>query len=226
LPGSKSALGRALAARLGVSHLDGDQLHSPDSVAKMSAGIRSTTTAGGPAGRIALEDARRDANRRVLLCAPSLLPRRTTRAAGDVRFLHLVASRAEIEGRLTARRDHFTRIEMIDSQFATLEPPDQDEVDVATLPAAAGTAELVDAAERALRSLEGFKMSGSCCGAVVFVDQSAESVAAFDLCAARLWVGACRVGREQRESAVGSLAVVVGGVDAEDRLEVAAAEDQ
>jgi hypothetical protein len=37
---------------------------------------------------------------------------------------------------------------------------------------------------------------------VVFVDQSAELVAAFDLFAARPLVRVCRVGREQRESAV------------------------
>jgi hypothetical protein len=32
---------------------------------------------------------------------------------------------------------------------------------------------------------EGFQNAGSCCGAVVFVDQAAESVAAFDLFAGR-----------------------------------------
>src|SRR5437763_15798982 len=76
------------------------------------------------------------------------------------------------------------------------------------------------------RRREGFQNAGSCCGAVVFVEQSAESVAAFDLSAARLWLRACRVGREQRESAVWALAVVVGGVDAEHCLEVAAADYQ
>jgi hypothetical protein len=64
---------------------------------------------------------------------------------------------------------------------------------------------------------EGFQNRGSCCGAVVFVDQSAEPVAALDVSAARLRVRACRVGREQRESSVRALAVVVGGVDAEHR---------
>jgi hypothetical protein len=61
---------------------------------------------------------------------------------------------------------------------------------------------------------EGFQNAGSYCGAVVFVDQSAESVAAFDFSAARRPVRVCRVGQEQRESAVRALAVVVGGVDA------------
>jgi len=60
---------------------------------------------------------------------------------------------------------------------------------------------------------EGFQNVGSCC-AVVFVDQSAEPVAAVDLFATRWSVCVLRVGREQRESAVRALAVVVGGVDA------------
>jgi AcrR family transcriptional regulator len=64
------------------------------------------------------------------------------------------------------------------------------------------------------RHREGFQNVGSCCGAVVFVDESAESVAAFDLFAARPWVRVCRLGRVQRECAVGALLVVVGGVDA------------
>jgi hypothetical protein len=63
------------------------------------------------------------------------------------------------------------------------------------------------------REGEGFQNFGSC-GAVVFVDQCAETVAAPDLNAAR-WRGrACRFGREQREAAVRPLAVVVGGVGA------------
>jgi hypothetical protein len=61
---------------------------------------------------------------------------------------------------------------------------------------------------------EGFQNGGSCCGAVVFVDQSAELVAALDLAAGRWARRTCRVGREQRECAVRALAVVMGGVDA------------
>jgi hypothetical protein len=61
---------------------------------------------------------------------------------------------------------------------------------------------------------EGLQNAGSCGGVVVFVDQSAESVAALDLSAARRRIGGCRIGREQRESAVRALAVVVTGVRA------------
>jgi catechol 2,3-dioxygenase-like lactoylglutathione lyase family enzyme len=77
----------------------------------------------------------------------------------------------------------------------------------------------VDRAKR-FYEVKGFKTpvraaARSRCGAVVFVDQSAESVAALDLSAARWRISVCRVGREQRESAVGALAVVMDGVNAE-----------
>jgi hypothetical protein len=48
---------------------------------------------------------------------------------------------------------------------------------------------------------EGFQNGGSCCGAVVFVDQSAESVAALDFSGFWPCVGVRRVGCEQREYA-------------------------
>jgi hypothetical protein len=60
----------------------------------------------------------------------------------------------------------------------------------------------------------------------VLVDKSAELVAARDL-AGGSWTGRVgRFGRQERESAVWTLAVVMGGVGAEHVLEVAAAEDQ
>jgi hypothetical protein len=57
------------------------------------------------------------------------------------------------------------------------------------------------------------------------VDESAELVAALDL-AGGSWTGRVGgIGRQERESAVWTLAVVMGGVGAEHVLEVAAAED-
>jgi hypothetical protein len=62
----------------------------------------------------------------------------------------------------------------------------------------------------------------SCCGAVIFVDESAEPIAASDLSVAGGRVRVCRVGRKPRESAVRARAIVVGGVAEEHCLEVAA----
>ena len=63
-------------------------------------------------------------------------------------------------------------------------------------------------------------------GSVVFVDESAESVAALDLVTGRSCGCGCRFGRKERESAVGALAVVMRYVEAKHSFEVAAAEDQ
>jgi hypothetical protein len=61
---------------------------------------------------------------------------------------------------------------------------------------------------------------------VVFVDESAESVAALNLAGGRRTGGSGWNGREQGESSVWALAVVVRRVAAEHVLEVTAAEDQ
>ena len=64
-------------------------------------------------------------------------------------------------------------------------------------------------------SLRGFKMPvGSCCGSVVLVDGAAEAVAALDLVLVRGSAFVGWLGWQERESAVGTLAVVVPGVDA------------
>jgi hypothetical protein len=57
------------------------------------------------------------------------------------------------------------------------------------------------------------------------MDEAAESVATFDLAGGRS-SGVGRFGRQERESAVRALAVVMRRVDAEHPLEVAAAQDQ
>ena len=48
-------------------------------------------------------------------------------AKSDVVFLHLSGSRAVIERRMSAREGHFMPVQLLDSQFATLEPLQVDE---------------------------------------------------------------------------------------------------
>jgi hypothetical protein len=73
---------------------------------------------------------------------------------------------------------------------------------------------------------EGFQNAGSRGGAVIFVDESAESVSALN-CPDSRWVGCVgRFGCEQGESSMRALAVVMDRVAAEYVLEVAAADDQ
>ena len=122
----KSTVGAAFAAAIGGRFVDGDDLHPPENVAKMSAGVPLTDADRWPwltqvgaaltgnvvVGCSALKRAYRDRIRAV---------------AGPVRFLHLAGSREVIAARMAARPGHFMPLELLDSQFAALEPLAADE---------------------------------------------------------------------------------------------------
>lgn len=122
----KSAVGEALAVRLGIPFVDGDSLHSPASIAKMAAGeplndddrwpwleaIGALLLGAGSHGGLvvacsALKLAYRDAIRAV---------------APQVFFVHLVGSDELLAERIGARAGHFMSAAMLNSQLATLEP--------------------------------------------------------------------------------------------------------
>ena len=126
----KSTVGAALAARLGVVYLDGDDLHPAANIAKMSAGQPLTDDDRWPwLDRVGARLA--DAEGTVLIgCSALKRAYRqaiATRAGRRVRFIHLAGSRAVIEARMGARQGHFMPVALIDSQFATLQPPGPDE---------------------------------------------------------------------------------------------------
>lgn len=126
----KSAVGAALAARLGAVYLDGDDLHPPENIAKMSRGEPLSDADRWPwltlVGRkLADPDG-------ILILGCSALRRRyrdhiRKEAGVPVIFVHLAGSRALIAARMAARAGHFMPTSLIDSQFAALEPPDPDE---------------------------------------------------------------------------------------------------
>lgn len=127
----KSSVGAALAARLRLPYADGDDLHPAANIAKMSAGQPLTDADRWP-WLSAVGAALRD---RPGLIGCSALRRAyrdhiTAEAGGPVAFLHLSGSRAVIETRMRARTGHFMPPSLLDSQFATLEPPGSDEIAV------------------------------------------------------------------------------------------------
>lgn len=146
-------LGQELGARLGVPFVEGDSFHPSENVEKMAAGAPLNDEDRWP-WLSALRMAMRDEPQLVVTCsALRRVYRDALRAAGDVRFLHLAVPREEITRRLAARQHHYMHVDMVASQFATLEPPGADETDVATVPATDGPAELLAAAELALTTL-------------------------------------------------------------------------
>lgn len=129
----KSTVGRALAERLGYPFLDADEFHPPENVAKMASGTPLTD-----ADRTPWLDA---LNRRlggmpdaVLACSALKASYRERLAQGlaDCRFVHLRGSIDVIRKRLAVRQHRYMPASLLESQFATLEPPrDAIEVDIA-----------------------------------------------------------------------------------------------
>ena len=125
----KSSVGAALSGALGIPYRDGDDLHPPANVAKMRAGEALTDADRWPwLDRVAGELARLAP---VIVGCSAL--RRSYRdriragAGGPVCFVHLAGSREVISARMAARSGHFMPTSLLDSQFATLEPPGPDE---------------------------------------------------------------------------------------------------
>src|SRR5687768_4384942 len=129
----KSLIGAALARELGVEFVEGDDLHPPENVKRMAAGIPLTDEdRHGWLIAIAarLRDARRAGVGLVVSCsALKRSYRDLLRSVGDadVRFVHLAGSRALIEERMAKRRGHFMPPSLLDSQLSTLEEPSPDE---------------------------------------------------------------------------------------------------
>jgi gluconokinase len=123
----KTTVGELLAARLGIPLLDADELHSPEAIARMRAGIALTDDHRRPwLARVAAAiDARRPL---VVGCsALSREARARLRAVGDIRLFLLDVPRATLERRLLARRGHFFGPALLDSQLDTLERPSPEE---------------------------------------------------------------------------------------------------
>jgi gluconokinase len=120
----KTTIGERLAQRLGWRFIEGDDYHPSENVAKMAAGIP-------------LEDADRwpwldTLNRRihgehnaVVTCSALKESYRQRLLAGiaDARIVYLHAPKAVIAARVAARKHRYMPASLLDSQFATLEPP-------------------------------------------------------------------------------------------------------
>ena len=124
----KSAVGAALALELGVPYSDGDDLHPAANIAKMSGGQALTDADRWP--WLALVGQALAHGPMIIGCSALRRSYRafiTQTAAAPVVFVHLQGSRAVIEARMCARQGHFMPPALLDSQFATLEPPGLDE---------------------------------------------------------------------------------------------------
>ena len=132
----KSLIGAALARALGIDFVEGDEYHSAENVERMSRGVPLTDDDRARWLRSLAARIRgaKDAGTGLVMSCSALKRsyRDILRAeAGELRFVFLEGQRALIAERLVGRRGHFMSTSLLESQFATLEPPrDAIEVDI------------------------------------------------------------------------------------------------
>jgi gluconokinase len=125
----KTSVGVALAEKLGTAFTEGDKLHPPANIAKMSSGIALTDEDRWPWLALVGNALKGDSGCVVSCSALKKVYRQhiTVAAGRPVFFVFLDGSPALLEKRIAARKDHFMPPSLLQSQIATLEPPGTDE---------------------------------------------------------------------------------------------------
>ncbi len=124
----KSTLGYALAQQLAWDFLDADDFHPAENIAKMAAGIPLNDSDRTPwlgALNERLLSTLKAGSHPVLACSALKAKYRAELLAGmeNIAVIHLKGSYDLISSRLSMRAGHFMKSEMLQSQFSTLEEP-------------------------------------------------------------------------------------------------------
>ncbi|MET8154541.1 gluconokinase [Actinoplanes sp. NPDC049668] len=125
----KSTIGELLARRLGLEYAEADVFHPPANVAKMADG-RPLDDEDRLPWLAAIGDHLRARAGTGVVVSCSALKRgyrdRLRAAAPRAWFVHLVLDEATAAGRVAARPGHFMPASLVASQFAALEPLDNE----------------------------------------------------------------------------------------------------
>ncbi|MGI9283082.1 MAG: gluconokinase [Endozoicomonas sp.] len=156
----KSTVGEALSHQMGAKFIDGDDLHPRYNIEKMAGGsplndedrqpwlerIRDVAYSVEAKNEVA-----------VVVCSALKLKYRDTIREGnnEVYFLHMDGSYDLILERMKARKGHFMRETMLQSQFSTLEAPEQNETGVVRIDIAGSFDQVVSSCSRAVSDLCG-----------------------------------------------------------------------
>ncbi|WP_062270331.1 gluconokinase [Endozoicomonas arenosclerae] len=156
----KSTVGEALSHEMGAKFIDGDDLHPRSNIEKMSGGsplndedrqpwlerIRDVAYSVEVKNEVA-----------VVVCSALKLKYRDTIREGNnqVYFLHMDGSYDLILERMKARKGHFMRETMLQSQFSTLEEPEENEPGVVRIDISNSIDQVVAACSQAVSDLSG-----------------------------------------------------------------------
>ncbi len=128
----KTTIASLLARRLNWPFEDGDDFHSSANIAKMRAGHALDDADRAPwlaaiAARI--DEVRARGEHAVIACSALRRSYRDVLIGDrrDVRLVHLEGTAATLRARLEGREGHFMPASLLDTQCATLEPPEADE---------------------------------------------------------------------------------------------------
>jgi gluconokinase len=124
----KSSVGRTLARSLGWDFYDADDFHPPENVAKMAGGIPLDDSDRTPWLALLNEliSSALKADRPGVLACSALKERyrqQLMAGNGGVQIVYLKGSYDLIWSRMIARKEHYMKPHMLQSQFATLEEP-------------------------------------------------------------------------------------------------------
>ena len=125
----KTSVGQAIAALFGIPYIEGDVMHPPANIAKMSAGVPLNDDDRWPwldalAARLRAES--ESSGGAVATCSALKSAYRDRIQAGSgqqTRFIFLDCSREALERNLAGRKGHFMPPSLLDSQLATLQAP-------------------------------------------------------------------------------------------------------
>jgi len=138
----KTKVGAMLAEDCGLAFHDADDFHPAENVAKMRSGVALTDDDRSPwLARLnaLLLDSERQGKSMVLACSAlkQAYRDRLTRGCAMARFVLLDGDMELIRARLATRQGHYMNPELLASQFAILEPPQEAlRLDIAESPAA------------------------------------------------------------------------------------------
>jgi gluconokinase len=135
----KTTVGKLVAQQLGWTFYEGDDFHPEANIKKMQSGHPLNDEDRIPwleSLRKLIEKLVADKTSAVIACSALMESYRKILSDGlsEVRFVYLKASYEEIYPRLIARHGHFMPPELLQSQFETLQPPNDAIVVDATAP--------------------------------------------------------------------------------------------
>lgn len=128
----KSTVARELAGRLAVDFLEGDDFHPAQNVARMASGVALTDEdRQGWLETLAARLTMAKAQGQGLVISCSALKRSyrdiLRKGAPNLLLVHLRGDYDVLAARMERRASHYMPSSLLDSQFATLEPPGADE---------------------------------------------------------------------------------------------------